>query len=121
MLRIDIHHHIHVDSGMTIPEYRAIVALLHGIDTKVGSLMTTQAELAAQLNTIGEQVTKIGTETQGLKDKVAELETAIQNGGNVTQEVQDALDAVKSKLQSVDDLVTDAAPTPPAGDATTPA
>lgn len=72
--------------------------------------MTTQAELATDLQTLVEQVNKIGAETDGLKQKVSDLEAAIANAGNTSPEVDAALAALKAQLQVVDDKVTDATP-----------
>ena len=71
-------------------------------------IMTTQAELAATLATVSTQVAKIGTETQGLIDKVAALEAALASAGEVSAEVQAAVDALKAQVQVVDELVADA-------------
>ena len=78
---------------------------------KVNLIMATQAQLAADLAAIGAQVTKIGTETAGLQQRITELEAAIETAGGTTPEVDAALAAVKTQVQVVDDLVTDA-PTP---------
>lgn len=70
--------------------------------------METQAELAADLQKVSDQVAKIGTETSTLLQKVADLEAALAAGGPVTAEVQAAVDALKAQVQVVDDLVPDA-------------
>lgn len=72
--------------------------------------MATQTELAQGLKDLTTQVAKIGTETEALKQKVADLEAALANQPNVTEEVQNAFDALKAQVQTVDDLVPDAAP-----------
>jgi uncharacterized protein YoxC len=71
-------------------------------------IMSTQAELALALDVIKVQVGKIGTETQSLKDKVAELVEALAAAGAVSPEVEAALEALKAQVQVVDDLVVDA-------------
>ena len=70
--------------------------------------MATQAELANDLTALNDQVTKIGTETEGLKAAVASLEAALATAGSVTPELQAAVDNLKARVQSVDDLVADA-------------
>lgn len=88
--------------------------------------MTTNAEFAAQLSdlttvvtAVAAEVTKVGTETATLVQKVADLEAAIGNGADVPQPVLDAfaalktqVDVVKTAAQAADDLVPDATPAP---------
>jgi uncharacterized protein YoxC len=71
-------------------------------------IMSTQAELAATLVAIGEQIVKIGTETDSLIQKVDDLEAALVAAGGTTPEVDAALAAVKAQLQIVDEKVQDA-------------
>lgn len=78
------------------------------IERMLEKLMATQAELAATLGTVSAQVAKIGTETQSILDKVAALEAALATQGEVSAEVQAAVDALKAQVQVVDDLVADA-------------
>ena len=84
-----------------------LVALLTSINRKADKIMATQAELAAQLNDLGVELGKIGTETQSLLDKIEELGKIIAAGGDVTPELQAAFDAVKAQAQAVDDKVPD--------------
>lgn len=81
---------------------------LDRIEHNQRKIMATQAELAAQLNDLGVELGKIGTETQTLLDKIEELGKIIAAGGDVTPELQAAFDAVKSQAQAVDDKVPDA-------------
>lgn len=74
--------------------------------------MTTQTELAAGLAEIHATVQKIGTETSATLQKVADLETALANAGNVDPAVQEAFDALKASVKAVDDLVPDAPAAP---------
>jgi hypothetical protein len=100
--------------------------LLNPLITRIDSLRRiiemNQHELAQELVNVTEKVNKIGTETTALLGKVDELQAAIEQAGNVTPEVQTALDALKAQAQTVDDLVPDAtapapapAPTPEPG------
>lgn len=82
--------------------------LLFLILIKLERIMVTQAELAADLSSLQQQVSKIGGETQTLIAKVAALEEAINSGPAVTQEVQDALASLKDQVSVVDNLVADA-------------
>lgn len=45
--------------------------------------------------------------------KIGDLETAVANAGQVTPEVQEALDAVKASAQALDDVVPDQVSEPP--------
>lgn len=87
---------------------RVLTALNH-LSRKVDRIMATQAQIAAELTTLKDQLVKVGNETTTLIQKVADLEAAIANGP-VTPELQAAFDAVKAQVQAVDDLVPDAAP-----------
>jgi len=75
---------------------------------KLEKLMATQAEMAASLDAIGEQVTKIGTESAATLARVSELEAALAAAGNTSPEVDAALEALKAQVKLVDDLVPDA-------------
>lgn len=72
----------------------------------------TQAELAAGLTALKDEMVKIGTETTTLIAKVADLEAAIA-ANPVPPEVQAAFEAVQAQAKTVDDLVPDAAPPAP--------
>lgn len=88
--------------------------------------MATQSEIAAELRAAKDRlaaadarIVKVGTETDKLKEKIAELEEVI-NAGTVSQELADALAAVKEQVGnietsvgSVDDKVPDAPPPNP--------
>jgi len=69
--------------------------------------MPTQDEAAQQLQDTNQKLQKIGTETQGLLDKITALEEAANNSDNVKPELQAAIDAVVQQAQVVDDLVPD--------------
>ena len=75
---------------------------------KVDKLMATQAELAASLDLVSAQVTKIAAESSATLAKVADLEAALAAAGNTSPEVDAALAALKAQVQVVDDLVPDA-------------
>lgn|SRR5678815_4612504 len=79
-------------------------------------ILMNQAELAAGLKAIQTQVGKVAAEQAAKSDaliaKVAELEAVIAAGGDVTPEVTEALDGVKTAVQALDDVIPDAPPTP---------
>lgn len=72
--------------------------------------MATQKEVADQLKDVTAKLSKIGTETGTLLTKIEELKAVIEAGGNVTPELQAAVDALAAQAQVVDDLVPDATP-----------
>jgi len=71
-------------------------------------IVATQAELAVQVTALTDQVGKIGAETRTLLTRVEELLAVIAAGGEVTPELQAAVDGLKAQVQVVDDLVPDA-------------
>lgn len=80
--------------------------------------MATQVELIETLRQVNEQQKKTVTEIvalQGsvdlLNQRIAELE-AIIAGGAVSQELADAVQAVKDQAQIVDDQIPDVTPAP---------
>lgn len=77
------------------------------------ALVATQAELAGQVQTINAKLQKIGTETGTLLTKIDELKAQIVTAGNVTPELQAAVDALSQQAGIVDDLVEDAVPPTP--------
>ena len=105
------------------PTVRELLEVIHRNTVKI---MATQAEHAAQLTALKDQVdaqsttiNKIGTETDGLKTKIAALEEALNNQANVSPEVEAAFAAVKASvdnqaalLAGVDEKVPDAPPNP---------
>jgi hypothetical protein len=82
--------------------------LLSILLAKVESIMSSQAELAAELANVTAHVAKIGTETQTLLDKIAELAAAIATAGGTTPDVDAAMVALQAQVDIVDALVPDA-------------
>lgn len=62
-----------------------------------------QEEFIAKINTVTEQVGKVRTEVQALKD-------AIENSDDVPQAVIDAFSGLESAITAVDDINPDAVP-----------
>ncbi len=119
--------------SQTEKRHEEIIKLLKGI-------MATQAEIVAQLTAVKDQLvaangrlttittiaTKIGTETDGLKQRITDLEDAVNNQTNASPELVAAFNAVKEQVDAqgtaidslqagitaVDDKVTDVPPTP---------
>lgn len=85
---------------------------------KLNDILMNQAELAAALTLANQQITKIRSEQEAsstaqraaiatLTAKVQEL-TDLLAAGTVTDDVANALTAVKSSLQAFDDTISDA-------------
>lgn len=88
---------------------RRMASVLAGINNKLTQIMATQAQVAADLVALTDQVTKIKSEVTG---KLQELADAIAAQGTASPEVEAALAGLKAEVQAVDDLVVD--PLPPA-------
>lgn len=95
-IKIEYNYHNHVDLA-------EILSLLNIIKLQNHKILMTQQELAQQLDALTTQTTKIKAEVQALLD-------AIANAGNVSPEVQTAVDNLKAAIQGVDDLNPDAQP-----------
>lgn len=94
---------------------RRMASVLAEINNKLTNIMATQAQVAADLTALTEQVTKIKGEVTG---KLQELADAIAAQGDASPEVETALAALKAEVKAVDDLVADPViedpPLPPA-------
>jgi uncharacterized phage infection (PIP) family protein YhgE len=84
------------------------IAEVQNINRKLNQIMATQAEAAAQLQGISAELTKVAAETQTLLDNVKALQDAATAAGNVSPELQAAIDQVAAQAKTVDDLVPDA-------------
>lgn len=76
------------------------------LNERLDKIMATQADVVAQLKTVNDQLTKIGTETTTLLKKIDDL-TAVIAAGTVSPELQAAVDAVAAQAKVVDDMVPD--------------
>jgi peptidoglycan hydrolase CwlO-like protein len=82
--------------------------------------MATQTQLAADLKAVLEQQKKTSVEITALQGsvdtlntKITELEAVISAGGEASQELTDAVAAVKAQAQVVDDQIPDLPEPPP--------
>lgn len=85
--------------------------LLYSIFSQLNQINMNQEQLLTELNQLKDQVEKTRIEVAG---KISNLEEAIINAGNVTPEVETALQQLKASVQLVDDIVPDAVELPPA-------
>lgn len=93
--------------------------ILQGMDRKLNNIMATQADLAADLRAVKAQQEKtlkeiqsVQTNVDTLKEKIVELEEIIREGATPSQELVDAVAAVKAQAQVVDDAIPDLPETP---------
>lgn len=106
-MKIEIHHYHHVGDDIS-----SIKHVLDAILRLEKNVMSTQAQLAADLNTVTQQIAKIGNETGKTLQQVTDLQALLAAGGNTTPEVDAALAALKAQAQLTDDMVPDAPPAP---------
>lgn len=75
--------------------------------------MATQKELTDQINALTGIVVKVGSETRTLLTKIEELLAQIGNEGEVSAELQTAVNDLQAQVDVVDALVPDTTePTP---------
>lgn len=93
---------------------------LHNLEHQLKHIMATQSELAADLKAVLAQqqktageITAVQKSVDDLKAQIVVLEGQISAGGTVTQELIDAVAAVKTQAQVVDDLIPDVPPPAP--------
>ena len=94
--------------------FKDLHLLVVNIERKVETVMTTQAELAAELVALKDQVAKARQENADAKARqlarIDELEQALAAAAVVIPDVTAALDALRSEVQGADDDNPDAAP-----------
>jgi len=104
--------HIHIHDHRDDKFLQDIRELLTIINQKISTLMSNTDQALQDLQAIGAQIQKIGTETSALLQKISDLEKTTTP--DTPQSVLDAIAAVKQQAQLVDDLVPDAPVTPQA-------
>lgn len=94
-------------------------AILNRLAQMEEKIMATQKEIAEDLKLVLAQQVKTAGEIALLQEaqtvaiaKIVELEALIAEGGTVTQELIDAVAAVKAQAQIVDELIPDVVPPP---------
>lgn len=74
-------------------------------------IMSTQAQIVADLQTATTQIAQFGTELTTLNQTVTNLETALAGQPSVTPELQAAVDALKAQVATVAAIVPTPDPT----------
>lgn len=95
-------------------------AILCRMEEMENRIMASQTQLAADLQAVLAQQKKTSAEiasvqaaTDALNARIVELEAVIANGGEASQELTDAVAAVKAQAQALDDQIPDLpVPTP---------
>lgn len=82
----------------------------HDLENTETRIIMKQSEVAAQLRKVADELKKVGTETATLQKKIVDLQTAVENQDNASDELTAAAQAVADQAKIVDDLVAD--PTP---------
>jgi uncharacterized protein YoxC len=89
-------------------------AIYVGVKHLKGIAMATKDELVTSLTSVNESLTKISAETTSLVEKVQELEERLANVDvQIPDDVMTLVSDLRARVQAVDDLVTDTAPTDP--------
>lgn len=105
----DTHYHFHTYDPAIGRKLDRIIVALASLTTKVNEIMATNAEFAAAIVVVKEQLVKAAAE---INSRIAALEEAINNAGNSTPEMDAALADLKLVAQALDDINPDVTPTP---------
>lgn len=112
-INVNVHHYFH------FPGEEAILERLGAISTSIEALKETitmnQQEAIDALTAVRAQQEKTANEIVALKggvdtlnQTILDLEAQLANAGNVSPELEAAVNAVKAQAQVVDDLIPDA-------------
>lgn len=111
---IETHLHIHVtfDNPLTIAgQPNPDGSILATISKQLQAILMTSQEAVTALTGVNTELVKVGAETSTLVQNVADLTKALADaqasGGNVTPELEAAINAVAAQTKTVDDLVPD--------------
>lgn len=80
----------------------------HQLVVQVSKIMSTQAEVVAEVVAVKDQLVKVQGETQSLLVKVAELTAIVEAGDVASPELIQAVADLKAQANVVDALVNDA-------------
>lgn len=111
MWRFRVDHYFHPPESGGAQSCAALAPLVVQLTELKGIIMSTQAQLAADILAVAEKVNKVGSETRTLLAKISDLQAAVENAGTVAPEVAEAMTALQTQVDVVDGLVPDAAAT----------
>lgn len=102
----------------TLWRFRPLALIVHYLEiimsTQAQAAQTLRDVLAREQKTAGE-IQTLQTGVTDLKSQIAELQAQVADGGEVTPELQQAIDDVAAQAQVIDDLIPDVAPAPGSG------
>lgn len=101
---MDIHHYIHYKDEHTKVMLEKIFETVINNNQKLNKIMATQQQVADQLTALSTQLDKALAEIQA---EIEKLTDAVEAAGSSTPEVDAALEALKTKVQALDDLNAD--------------
>lgn len=104
-LKIDLTIKVEQDTS-TIKYLQELSLLLINVNTKIDKLMSNTDQALADLQVIGQTLTKVSTETSTLLQKITDLENSTTP--DTPQSVLDAIAAVRAQAEAIDELVPDA-------------
>jgi hypothetical protein len=94
--------HVHLPP----PDQGVLATILERLDT----IMATQAEEVARLNSLLALVDKVGTEIDGALTEIQQLKDIVANIPNADPALTAAVDALQTRLQGLDLKIPDAPP-----------
>lgn len=93
-----------------------LAAKVKSLETQMEDMQMQISELAASLQELADQGTKVKAEVtekiDGMQTQIDDLKAQLEAGAVVPAEAVSVLDALKVKLQEIDDIVPDPAPEP---------
>ena len=96
--------HVHIHNKLEAELLTRMVELQYFVKVNLEKLMATQAELAQQLGQVADQAAKAHEEiVAGIND----LKAAVEAAGQVTPEVEAAMQRLTGSVQQLDDLHPD--------------
>jgi hypothetical protein len=101
---------VKIISGIWCFMLRLIPATKQDMREMEKRLMATQAEALEQVKALTETINKVSGETAATLQKVTELQAIIDagNGGDISDELQTAINEAVAAAKKADDLVPDA-------------
>lgn len=93
--------HIHLAPADLEDKLDTIVKLLKELKMNEAQMLARLSALDTALGSVADDVTKIGTETDGLQVDIAALRAQLANAGAISPAIEAALASVEARLGSV--------------------